>query len=435
MSVEESDSEIIRPLIPKIESTFESEGQPDVENGKIEEGLQYTLSARDLNSSQYFPRSKNYKSEGESPNATKKNENAQNFPSKIRMPKRGGRKRIRRKQFFEKRRVSSYCISNEIQIEALFEYLQLKHERELKDDGSGPVWIDALYSDVIHCTTHTISSLEINETKDLKFDPDYDSQNETERENKDKFSLDLQIMIANQDGKDIFILPYGCVIFWGLSIAEEINFLNNMKVFTVEPVSDKELRENEDDMNFCYAFTNKGKNPKSIKTDEIVLASTSGLEKLSYSFAMAQSAKLFLFEERLSNIIEETKKYPEELSCSGKIQLNATQMNKLIGRVLVERNEVNLHSDVLDQPEFFWETQTWEPEYQRLCSYLDMPLRINLINKRLDVLRELLDVLHNQVTNTHAIRLEVIIIYLILLEVLIELVWNVIIKDIFGFFK
>lgn len=47
------------------------------------------------------------------------------------------------------------------------------------------------------------------------------------------------------------------------------------------------------------------------------------------------------------------------------------------------------------------------------------------------ILKELLDVLSTQSTNAHATRLEIIIIYLILIEVAIELVWNVIIKDIF----
>ena len=43
----------------------------------------------------------------------------------------------------------------------------------------------------------------------------------------------------------------------------------------------------------------EAKNTKSIKNDEIVLATHNALEKLSYSFAAAQSAKLFVFEERL----------------------------------------------------------------------------------------------------------------------------------------
>ena len=41
------------------------------------------------------------------------------------------------------------------------------------------------------------------------------------------------------------------------------------------------------------------KSTKSIKGDEIVLATHNALEKLSYSFALAQSAKLFISEERL----------------------------------------------------------------------------------------------------------------------------------------
>lgn len=50
------------------------------------------------------------------------------------------------------------------------------------------------------------------------------------------------------------------------------------------------------------------------------------------------------------------------------------------------------------------------------------------------ILRELLDVLSTQSTNAHATRLEVIIIYLIFVEVAIELVWNVVIKDLLHLF-
>ncbi|CAN0496073.1 unnamed protein product, partial [Ectocarpus sp. 8 AP-2014] len=103
---------------------------------------------------------------------------------------------------------------------------------------------------------------------------------------------------------------------------------------------------------------------------------------------------------------------------------------RLVGRVLCEQNEVNLHSDILDTPEYFWEEDAWEPAYEALCAYLDIPLRVDNLNKRLSILRELLDVLSTQSTNAHATRLEVIIIYLIFVEVAIELVWNVIIKDV-----
>eukprot|EP00611_Tribonema_gayanum_P020028 TRINITY_DN3584_c0_g1_i1.p1 TRINITY_DN3584_c0_g1~~TRINITY_DN3584_c0_g1_i1.p1 ORF type:complete len:483 (-),score=113.73 TRINITY_DN3584_c0_g1_i1:856-2223(-) len=374
-----------------------------------------------------FDASKGYKSEGGSPSARQR-ESFPLYESKARMPKRGGRRRIRRKLISEKGRVSSYCISNELKIEPLLEYLKGKPNRKVPRkgvSGNGAVsreepmvlWADVLYSDVIHSTTDKLLTEEPAEdyatkegdenAEDSQAETDRESKYARDREREHERSQHSLLAVPSHIGKDMFILPYGCIIFWGFTPAEELKLLSEIRKFAVGPVSESELEQSQDDMTFCFVDAGDDKESRVIKADELVLSTDSALEKLSYSFALAQSAKLFVFEERLGNIIEQTRVYPEELKLTGKIQLTQMQMNKLIGRVLVERNEVNLHSDVLDKPEFFWETQTWEPEYQRLCTYLDMPLRLVVINKRLDVLRELLDVLHNQVTNTHAIRLEV----------------------------
>jgi uncharacterized Rmd1/YagE family protein len=176
-----------------------------------------------------------------------------------------------------------------------------------------------------------------------------------------------------------------------------------------------------------------------IKGDNIMLRTRGPIEKISYSFALAQSAKLFVFENQLDDTIESTRKYPEILMKTGSIGLSERQINKLIGKVLMDRNEVNLHSDILSNPEFFWDTDAYEvrlsaliflrppagwafsasssrslslslslqPQYQALCEYLDIPLRLEILNQRLDILRELLDILNQTVMNTHATRLEV----------------------------
>jgi uncharacterized Rmd1/YagE family protein len=46
--------------------------------------------------------------------------------------------------------------------------------------------------------------------------------------------------------------------------------------------------------------------------------------------------------------------------------------------------------------------------------------RTEILNKRLDMLRELLDVLQQQMENVHAVKLEWIVIYLIMAEVLLQ---------------
>jgi hypothetical protein len=46
------------------------------------------------------------------------------------MPKRGGRKRLRRTSIAAKGRVSAYCISSELKIQPLLEFLQSKSNRK-----------------------------------------------------------------------------------------------------------------------------------------------------------------------------------------------------------------------------------------------------------------------------------------------------------------
>lgn len=52
--------------------------------------------------------------------------------------------------------------------------------------------------------------------------------------------------------------------------------------------------------------------------------------------------------------------------------------------------------------------------------YLEMKQRTDILNTRLDMLRELLDVLQQQMENAHAVKLEWIVIYLIVVECVIQ---------------
>jgi uncharacterized Rmd1/YagE family protein len=101
----------------------------------------------------------------------------------------------------------------------------------------------------------------------------------------------------------------------------------------------------------------------------------------------------------------------------------------------MERNVINLGSDIMRPPDIFWENDEFEPVYKRMCSYMEHEDRHVVLNKRLDVLHELLDVLRSQVENQHGTKLEMIIIYLIAIEVLNVVIWQMLIKDVLGFFN
>lgn len=55
-------------------------------------------------------------------------------------------------------------------------------------------------------------------------------------------------------------------------------------------------------------------------------------------------------------------------------------------------------------------------------TYLEMNSRTEVLNTRLNMLRELLAVLQQQMENAHAVKLEWIVIWLIVAEVVVQLI-------------
>jgi uncharacterized Rmd1/YagE family protein len=89
----------------------------------------------------------------------------------------------------------------------------------------------------------------------------------------------------------------------------------------------------------------------------------------------------------------------------------------------------------LDEPDFLWDNDHYEPLYKRMVKYLDVNNRVKILNKRLDILRELVEVLNQELTQQHGDKLEWIIIWLLVAEILISVGWNIIVKDVLGYFQ
>ena len=149
-------------------------------------------------------------------------------------------------------------------------------------------------------------------------------------------------------------------------------------------------------MEFVYDKTANPQRP--IRFDRMRLRSLQMEEKLALSYAMAQSSKLFVFELKVFESLQMTRYLPRELAKNGKISSSKKQLNQLIGQLFVEQTEVNLFSTILDTPDFLWEDDEYVPAYQYTRSYLEVDDRVSLLNSRLTVIRELLDVLNAQVS-------------------------------------
>lgn len=219
----------------------------------------------------------------------------------------------------------------------------------------------------------------------------------------------IHLPVPEMQVGDVFYFSYGVVVCWGLRIEQCLHYLSLVKEF-----EENSLEEVESD-EFTFIF---GKNAK-IVDDEIILPNTEMLTRLAISHGVAQSVKLSTFENKVRRTFNHTKHIPEDLAKHGKIGLSRKEIRRKMGELFIERNSINLHVDVLDTPEFFWEYSELEPLYAITANYLDVETRVEVLNHRLDVLRELFEMLGNELNHQHSSRLEWTIIFLIVVEVVL----------------
>lgn len=155
-----------------------------------------------------------------------------------------------------------------------------------------------------------------------------------------------EFRITNPGAQEIFIFDFGAVVLWGVPRGEEAALLKLVRKYASKGlVGPEEFSSGEDDM----AFVLSPDAPSiTILNDVIELPlATEPKQRLSVSFAIAQSSVLAIFEARIEKKVEEYKYIPEALAAHGKVHLTELQLGMMIGEVFVIRHDVNLHTEIL----------------------------------------------------------------------------------------
>lgn len=212
----------------------------------------------------------------------------------------------------------------------------------------------------------------------------------------------------------IFCFDFGVLVFWNISSDNEELILEEMRDFIKNPLKEKQYDH------LLYTFKNE---KVTIKDDKIKMDTSDKFAMLAISYGIAQSLKLSYLEEIVQKMIENIRTIPEEMSKKGRITLSANKISKMRGKIFVERSYINLHFDFLDNPEFFWEHPEYEKYYLLSSNYFEIKSRVDVLNKKLNLIHEVFEMLSDEQKHRHSSFLEWIIILLILFEI------------VFGFFK
>ncbi|ORY50562.1 DUF155-domain-containing protein [Rhizoclosmatium globosum] len=149
-----------------------------------------------------------------------------------------------------------------------------------------------------------------------------------------------------------------------------------------------------------------------IQNDTIIIGSNlpQDQSKLAFSSGLARSAKLASLETQLDTHLDKHKNIPTLLLLGKTLPIGRRAILKSLGELFSLRGHVNLHSELLDLPDFCWTSSKMEDAFQEVSRNLDVRARIAVFNKKSH--------LHEE----HSLRLEWVVIGLIGVAVAFETV-------------
>lgn len=225
------------------------------------------------------------------------------------------------------------------------------------------------------------------------------------------------VQISSEQGDCIAIFfSFGVSVFWGWQETEEHSLLRDITPSSPEPLSRPEVD--------CYLFQYGEK--LQIQRDRLVLVDTDLKTKLAISFGLAKSVKLATFEFMINETLEDSKRLPQDLAMKGKILLSRKAIAKKIGKLFLDKASVNLYSEIIDEPDFFWDHPETRAIYVDVLNCVDIQARVNVLNHRLSILGDVLEILNDQLNYQHSSALEWTIIWLIMIEVAVTLLKDVV---------
>ncbi|KAH7390779.1 hypothetical protein DE146DRAFT_723885 [Phaeosphaeria sp. MPI-PUGE-AT-0046c] len=222
---------------------------------------------------------------------------------------------------------------------------------------------------------------------------------------------------------EMFVFSYGVAVFWNFTEKQEKDILADLTfsaTATGVSLASRPLTESDfETEEFHFEYNPEIPRPR-VYNDMITLKSGDHMIKLAMSHAIAQSTKLSLFEEGMSRTMLAAQYVPKRLALNGKLGMKRTDVVKMIGQLFTSRVDVNLSSNMLDTPNFFWDSEpTLHPLYTAVREYLEIKPRIQVLNERCQVFLDLGEILSDSISDKKMTRITWIIIVLIVLSICI----------------
>ena len=218
---------------------------------------------------------------------------------------------------------------------------------------------------------------------------------------------------VNENGVAI-LFRYGVVVLIGLNALEEEEFLCGLQ----SRMTGVFARRDEEIATIELASEREDQIPPG---GPICLQSLSPERLILIGEALAKSVVLARHEREVASVFDTTEPFARELAQSGRMHGGRAAILKHIGNALSVRHRVTGPVEVSEKPDILWDKPHLERLYARLADEYELKERAESLNRKLGVIAETAQVLTDIIDTRRSLRLELIIVFLILFEVIITL--------------
>ncbi|KAM6177312.1 required for meiotic nuclear division protein 1 homolog [Erethizon dorsatum] len=223
------------------------------------------------------------------------------------------------------------------------------------------------------------------------------------------------------DPGTIFFFREGAAVFWNVKDKIMKHVMQILERHEIQPYEIALVHWENEELNYMKTEGQSKLHRGEIKLNSELDLDDAILEKFAFSNALCLSVKLAIWEATLDKFIESIQSIPEALKAGKKVKLSHKEVMQKMGELFALRHRINLSSDFLITPDFYWDRENLEELYDKTCQFLSITRRVKVMNEKLQHCMEQTDLMRNHLNEKRALRLEWMIVILIAIEVMFEL--------------
>ncbi|XP_068841310.1 required for meiotic nuclear division protein 1 homolog [Capricornis sumatraensis] len=223
------------------------------------------------------------------------------------------------------------------------------------------------------------------------------------------------------DPGTIFFFREGAAVFWNVKDQTMKQVMQVLEKHEIQPYEIALVHWENEELNYTKTEGQSKLHRGEIRLNSELDLDDAILEKFAFSNALCLSVKLAIWEASLDKFVESIQSIPEALKAGKKVKLSHEEVMQKMGELFALRHRINLSSDFLIAPDFYWDRENLEELYDKTCRFLSIARRVKVMNEKLQHCMELTDLMRNHLTEKRTLRLEWMIVILITIEVLFEL--------------